>query len=107
MEEIRSFIRSHVETVKLFHDPEETKDVFQRPGEHWTEIGVCPCCGKAVREYPKSYACEAVQGGGCGFVVWKKIAGKEITPAPGKEAHYPWGHRYHQGICEHQDRKEF
>ena len=85
MEEIRSFIRSHVETVKLFHDPEETKDVFQRPGEHWTEIGVCPCCGKAVREYPKSYACEAVQGGGCGFVVWKKIAGKEITPAQAKK----------------------
>lgn len=85
MEEIRSFIRSHVETVKLFHDPAETKDVFQRPGVHWTEIGVCPCCGKAVREYPKSYACEAVQGGGCGFVVWKKIAGKEITPVQAKK----------------------
>lgn len=85
MEEIRSFIRSHVETVKLFHDPEETKDVFQRPGERWTEIGVCPCCGKTVREYPKSYACEAVQGSGCGFVVWKKIAGKEITPTQAKK----------------------
>ena len=85
MEEIRSFIRSHVETVKLFHDPEETKDVFQRPGERWTEIGVCPCCGKTVREYPKSYACEAVQSGGCGFVVWKKIAGKEITPTQAKK----------------------
>ena len=85
MGEIRRFVRSHVETVKLFHDPEEVKDVFQRPGARWTEVGICPCCGKTVREYPKSYACEAVQSGGCGFVVWKKIAGKEITPTQVKK----------------------
>lgn len=85
MSEIRHFIRNHVESVKLFYDPEETRDTFQRPGERWKEIGVCPCCGKTVREYPKSYACEAVRDGSCGFVVWKRIAGKDITHAQAKK----------------------
>lgn len=42
------------------------------------EIGVCPKCGKAVREYPKSFSCESGKDG-CGFVIWKTVCGKEIS----------------------------
>lgn len=44
------------------------------------EIGVCPKCGKAVREYPKSFSCESGKDG-CGFVIWKTVCGKEISAA--------------------------
>lgn len=80
MGEIKAFLRSHVEAVKLFHDPAEARDTFQRTERRRADMGICPCCGRIVRDYPKSYACEAVKDGECGFVIWKKIAGKEITP---------------------------
>lgn len=44
------------------------------------KIGVCPKCGKAVREYPKSFSCESGKDG-CGFVIWKTVCGKEISAA--------------------------
>lgn len=49
-----------------------------------TVIGVCPKCGKNVVEFPKSYSCESGKDG-CGFVVWKNIAGKSITAAQAKK----------------------
>jgi len=39
--------------------------------------GKCPNCGKNVLEQPKCYSCESGKNG-CGFVIWKKIAGKTI-----------------------------
>jgi DNA topoisomerase-3 len=41
------------------------------------EVGKCPACGNTVREHPKVYACE---GTGCDFVIWKRMAGKQISP---------------------------
>ena len=39
---------------------------------------VCPVCGKNVVEQVKCYSCESGKNG-CGFVIWKKIAGKTIS----------------------------
>lgn len=47
-------------------------------------IAVCPKCGKNVVEFPKSFSCESGKDG-CGFVVWKTIAGKTITAAQAKK----------------------
>lgn len=43
-------------------------------------IGICPKCGKKVFEYSKSYSCESGKGG-CGFVIWKTVAGKSVSLA--------------------------
>jgi len=40
--------------------------------------GVCPACGKNVLDNPQCYSCESGKNG-CGFVIWKKIAGKTIS----------------------------
>ena len=40
--------------------------------------GICPNCGKNVLDNPKCYSCESGKNG-CGFVIWKKIAGKTIS----------------------------
>lgn len=42
-------------------------------------VGICPKCGKKVISYPKSYSCESGKDG-CGFVIWKSIAGKSVSP---------------------------
>ena len=40
----------------------------------------CPKCGKKVFEYSKSYSCESGKDG-CGFVIWKTVAGKSVSLA--------------------------
>lgn len=47
-------------------------------------VGICPKCGKKVNVYPKSYSCESGKNG-CGFVVWRNIAGKNISVAQVKK----------------------
>ncbi len=47
-------------------------------------IGKCPLCGKTVFENAKSYGCSGWKDG-CKFVIWKEIAGAEITPEIAKE----------------------
>ena len=42
-------------------------------------IGECPLCGGKVTEMPKSYSCSNWKERDCQFVIWKEIAGKEIT----------------------------
>ncbi|MCP4113968.1 MAG: DNA topoisomerase III [Desulfobacteraceae bacterium] len=39
-------------------------------------IGLCPACGKAVRENRKAFSCE---DRGCEFVIFKRIVGKSIS----------------------------
>lgn len=39
-------------------------------------VGICPKCGAGVYEFERGYFC----GSHCGFVVWREIAGREITP---------------------------
>lgn len=46
---------------------------FDRP-----EIGICPKCGKKVLDTPKAFSCSGGKGG-CGFIIWKTIAGKSIS----------------------------
>ncbi len=61
--------------VKTYAAEDTSADLnFSRPS-----IGICPKCGKKIFAYPKSYSCESGKNG-CGFVIWKTIAGKEITP---------------------------
>ena len=60
--------------VKTYAAEDTSADLnFSRPS-----IGICPKCGKKIFAYPKSYSCESGKNG-CGFVIWKTIAGKEIT----------------------------
>jgi DNA topoisomerase III len=44
------------------------------------ELGPCPGCGKEVRENRKGYSCWSKADPGCGFVIWKGLAGHSITP---------------------------
>jgi DNA topoisomerase III len=48
-------------------------------------LGACPICGREVRENRKGYSCWSREDPGCGFVVWKRKAGKTLPPAVVKE----------------------
>lgn len=48
------------------------------------EIGVCPKCGKNVLETAKAYSCCGGRSG-CGFIIWKTIASKNISVAQAKK----------------------
>jgi DNA topoisomerase-3 len=41
-------------------------------------LGVCPLCGRPVREQKKSFSCSGWREG-CSFAIWKEIAGKPIS----------------------------
>ncbi len=41
-------------------------------------FGICPLCGNPVIESPRGYTCSAWRQG-CKFVIWKTIAGKNIS----------------------------
>jgi len=51
------------------------------------ELGVCPRCGSVtgeiIRENSKAYGCtswKSREEPGCGFVVWKRVASRTLTP---------------------------
>ncbi len=51
------------------------------------ELGPCPRCGaetgEIIRENSKAYGCTSWKNReetGCGFVIWKRVAGRTITP---------------------------
>ena len=48
-------------------------------------LGPCPVCGKDVNENRKGYSCWSKDDPGCGFVIWKKKAGKNLPAAVVKE----------------------
>jgi DNA topoisomerase III len=48
-------------------------------------LGPCPVCGRDVIENRKGYSCWSKEDPGCGFVVWKKKAGKTLPPSVVKE----------------------
>ncbi len=48
-------------------------------------LGPCPVCGRDVIENRKGYSCWSKEDPGCGFVVWKRKAGKTLPPAVVKE----------------------
>src|ERR671918_1427200 len=48
-------------------------------------LGPCPICGRDVIENRKGYSCWSKDDPGCGFVIWKKKAGKTLPVSVVKE----------------------
>jgi len=48
-------------------------------------LGPCPVCGRDVIENRKGYSCWSKDDPGCGFVIWKKKAGKILPVSVVKE----------------------
>lgn len=78
MKEIETFT---AELVGTYSKPENLNHdtSFQKK-----PIGKCPFCGKDITETPKAFSCGGGKDG-CGFVIWKTIAGKAITESTAKK----------------------
>jgi DNA topoisomerase-3 len=48
-------------------------------------LGPCPVCGHEIVENRKGYSCWAREDPGCGFVIWKSKAGKQLPIAIARE----------------------
>jgi DNA topoisomerase-3 len=48
-------------------------------------LGPCPVCGHDIKENRKGFSCWSRDDPGCGFVIWKGKAGKQLTVAIAKE----------------------
>ncbi|HEY7960678.1 MAG TPA: DNA topoisomerase 3 [Solirubrobacteraceae bacterium] len=76
MQDIAGFAR---ETVKDLD--EKLKDI-RIPR---ASLGPCPVCGHPINENRKGYSCWAREDPGCGFVIWKAKAGKQMPVSIAKE----------------------
>ena len=79
MDGIENFARATVERIAVL-DREKL-----RPER--AELGLCPRCGavtgEIIRENSRAYGCTSWKGReepGCGFVIWKQVAGRTLTP---------------------------
>ncbi|MBA3365834.1 MAG: DNA topoisomerase 3 [Actinobacteria bacterium] len=75
MKEIEGFTRSTVEQIAALD-----KELL-RPER--VELGPCPRCGETIRENSRAYGCtswKSKEEPGCGFVIWKRVAGRTLTP---------------------------
>ena len=75
MNGIANFLNEIIGETKSKPQSENNEPIFTFTKEI---AGVCPNCGKNVLDNPKCYSCESGKNG-CGFVIWKKIAGKTIS----------------------------
>jgi DNA topoisomerase-3 len=48
-------------------------------------LGPCPVCGQDIVENRKGYSCWSTSDPGCGFVIWKSKAGKQLPIAVARE----------------------
>jgi DNA topoisomerase-3 len=48
-------------------------------------LGPCPVCGHDIVENRKGYSCWSREDPGCGFVIWKSKAGKQLPVAIARE----------------------
>ena len=48
-------------------------------------LGACPVCGRDIIENRKGYSCWSRDDPGCGFVIWKSKAGKQLPVAVARE----------------------
>ena len=48
-------------------------------------LGPCPVCGHEIIENRKGYSCWSPSDPGCGFVIWKGKAGKQLPVAVARE----------------------
>ena len=89
--------------LELIADGEESRPSFMNDIAKFTEstvqeldklkgvkieranLGPCPVCGKDVIENRKGYSCWTKDDPGCGFVIWKKKAGKNLQASVVKE----------------------
>jgi DNA topoisomerase-3 len=76
MGDIAGFAR---ETVKMLD--ETLKDVRIPKAT----LGPCPVCGHEIVENRKGYSCWSRNDPGCGFVIWKAKAGKQLPAAVARE----------------------
>ena len=79
MDEIEGFTRKTVEEIAAL-DREKL-----RPER--AELGLCPRCGaetgEIIRENSRAFGCtswKSREEPGCGFVIWKRVAGRTLTP---------------------------
>ena len=49
------------------------------------KLGPCPICGREITENRKGYSCWSRDDPGCGFVIWKRKAGKSLPVSVAKE----------------------
>src|SRR5215213_4733739 len=49
------------------------------------KLGPCPVCGREIGENRKGYSCWSREDPGCGFVIWKRKAGKSLPVSVAKE----------------------
>jgi DNA topoisomerase III len=49
------------------------------------KLGPCPVCGREISENRKGFSCWSREDPGCGFVIWKRKAGKMLPVAVAKE----------------------
>jgi len=76
MRDIAGFARETVEVLD-----ETLKDV-RIPR---ATLGPCPVCGHEISENRKGYSCWSRTDPGCGFVIWKGKAGKQLPIAVARE----------------------
>jgi DNA topoisomerase-3 len=48
-------------------------------------LGLCPVCGRDIVENRKGYSCWSREDPGCGFVIWKAKAGKQLPVTIARE----------------------
>jgi DNA topoisomerase III len=79
MEGIAGFAQ---ETVDQIRDLPDEKIKVER-----VELGLCPKCGaetgEIIKENSRAYGCtswKSREEPGCGFVIWKRVAGRTLTP---------------------------
>jgi DNA topoisomerase-3 len=48
-------------------------------------LGPCPVCGHDIVENRKGFSCWSKEDPGCGFVIWKSKAGKQLNAAVARE----------------------
>jgi DNA topoisomerase-3 len=49
------------------------------------KLGPCPVCAREINENRKGYSCWGRDDSGCGFVIWKGKAGKQLPVAVARE----------------------
>src|SRR5204863_8180741 len=76
MSDIAGFAR---ETVK---ELDETLKDVRIPR---ARLGPCPVCGHEIVENRKGYSCWSREDPGCGFVIWKSKAGKQLAASVARE----------------------
>jgi DNA topoisomerase-3 len=79
MDGIAGFAKTTVEQIASLDDE---KIKVER-----VELGLCPKCGaetgEIIKENSRAYGCtswKSREETGCGFVIWKRVAGRTLTP---------------------------